>query len=76
MPEYMGKLMTQLLRLGVLPFITDNRIHVVPPAIVTPEEVAQTLSTYNQALAAVALRLSYNDAGMPLSQQHVELHPS
>jgi taurine--2-oxoglutarate transaminase len=38
MPEYMGKLMTQLLRLGLLPFITDNRIHTVPPAIVTPKK--------------------------------------
>jgi hypothetical protein len=56
----MGKLKTKLLRLGLLLFITDNRIHMVPPAIVTPEEVAQTLSTYDQALAAVALRLSYN----------------
>src|SRR4051812_19377335 len=55
-----GRLKTKLLRLGVLPFIIDNRIHMVPPAVVTPEEVAQTLPTYDQALAAVALRLSYN----------------
>ncbi|HKS02610.1 MAG TPA: aminotransferase class III-fold pyridoxal phosphate-dependent enzyme, partial [Arthrobacter sp.] len=53
--EYMGKLKAELLSLGLLPFIADNRIHVVPPAVVTPGEVATALDIYDQALAAVGL---------------------
>ena len=51
-PEYMGRLKAELLRLGLLPFLADNRIHVVPPAVVTSEEVAQALAIYDQALTA------------------------
>ena len=51
--EYMGRVKAELLRLGLLPFIADNRIHVVPPAVVTPEEVATALAIYDQALTAV-----------------------
>ncbi|MFE5837623.1 aspartate aminotransferase family protein [Arthrobacter sp. NPDC056493] len=53
--EYMGRLKAELLRLGLLPFIADNRIHVVPPAVVTPGEVATALDIYDQALTAVVL---------------------
>jgi taurine--2-oxoglutarate transaminase len=52
--EYMGRLKAELLRLGLLPFLSDNRIHVVPPAVVTAEEVQQALAIYDQALAALA----------------------
>ncbi|MBU8865757.1 aspartate aminotransferase family protein [Paenarthrobacter aromaticivorans] len=51
--EYMGRVKAELLRLGLLPFIADNRIHVVPPAVVTPEEVVTALAIYDQALTAV-----------------------
>ncbi|MDQ1056443.1 taurine--2-oxoglutarate transaminase [Arthrobacter globiformis] len=51
--DYMGRLKAELLRLGLLPFIADNRIHVVPPAVVTPGEVATALNIYDQALTAV-----------------------
>jgi taurine--2-oxoglutarate transaminase len=54
-PEYMGRLKTELLRLGLLPFLVENRIHVVPPAVVTPDEVAQALAIYDQALTATSL---------------------
>jgi taurine--2-oxoglutarate transaminase len=54
-PEYMGRLKAELLRLGLLPFIVENRIHVVPPAVVTPDEVAQALAIYDQALTATSL---------------------
>jgi taurine---2-oxoglutarate transaminase len=53
--EFMGRLKAELLRLGLLPFLADNRIHVVPPAVVTAEEVAQALAIYDQALTAVQL---------------------
>jgi taurine--2-oxoglutarate transaminase len=52
--DYMGRLKAELLRLGLLPFIADNRIHVVPPAVVTPAEVATALDIYDRALTALA----------------------
>jgi taurine---2-oxoglutarate transaminase len=54
-PEYIGRLKAELLRLGLLPFIVENRIHVVPPAVVTPEEVAKALDIYDQALTTTSL---------------------
>jgi taurine--2-oxoglutarate transaminase len=51
---YMGKIKSELLRLGLLPFLADNRIHVVPPAIITADEVAKALAIYDQALANVS----------------------
>jgi taurine--2-oxoglutarate transaminase len=38
---------------GLLPFSADNRIHVVPPCIVTPDEVAQALAIYDEAFTEV-----------------------
>jgi len=49
----MGKLKGQLIERGLLPFIADNRIHVVPPAVVTVEEVARALAIYDEALSAL-----------------------
>jgi taurine--2-oxoglutarate transaminase len=54
-PAFMGKVKTELLNRGLLPFIADNRIHVVPPAVVTPEEVATALSIYDDVLSDVAI---------------------
>lgn len=54
-PECMGRLKAELLRLGLLPFIVENRIHVVPPAVVTPEEVAKALDIYDEALTTTSL---------------------
>ncbi|WP_461186668.1 aminotransferase class III-fold pyridoxal phosphate-dependent enzyme [Arthrobacter sp. Z4-13] len=52
--EYMGRLKAEMFGRGLLPFIADNRIHVVPPAVVTAEEVKQALAIYDQALTALA----------------------
>jgi taurine--2-oxoglutarate transaminase len=49
----MGQLKTELVSRGLLPFTADNRIHVVPPATVTPGEVAQAIDIYDAALTAV-----------------------
>ena len=38
---------------NLLPFSADNRIHVVPPCIVTPDEVASALAIYDEAFTAV-----------------------
>ncbi|MGV8858649.1 aminotransferase class III-fold pyridoxal phosphate-dependent enzyme [Rhodoglobus sp.] len=47
----MGKIKGALVKRGLLPFIADNRIHVVPPAVVTPEEVARAMEIYDEALS-------------------------
>ena len=46
-----------LLARGLLPFTADNRIHVVPPCIVTADEVAQALAIYDEAFTAVEASL-------------------
>ena len=52
-PAFMGRIKAELLKRGLLPFIADNRIHVVPPAVVTPEEIRRALELYDEALAGV-----------------------
>jgi len=42
----------ELMARGLLPFTTDNRIHVVPPCIVTPDEVARALAIYDEVFTA------------------------
>ena len=46
-----------LMARGLLPFAADNRIHVVPPCIVTPEEVARALAIYDEAFTEVEAAL-------------------
>ncbi len=53
-PEIIGALKAELMARKVLPFAADNRIHVVPPCIVTPDEVAVALQAYDGAFTAVA----------------------
>jgi taurine--2-oxoglutarate transaminase len=38
---------------GLLPFTTDNRIHVVPPCNVTADEVKAALAIYEGVFTAV-----------------------
>ncbi|WP_258142132.1 MULTISPECIES: aspartate aminotransferase family protein [unclassified Arthrobacter] len=47
----MGRLKAELLHRGLLPFIADNRVHVVPPAVVTPGEIGLALAIYDDALS-------------------------
>ena len=42
-----------LLALGLLPFIVDNRIHVVPPAVITTAEARHGLRLIDEALSAL-----------------------
>jgi len=48
-----GALKTELLARGYLPFTADNRIHVVPPCTVTPEECLRALAILDEAFTAV-----------------------
>jgi taurine--2-oxoglutarate transaminase len=52
-----GQLKKELMARGLLPFSADNRIHVVPPCIVTPDEVARALEIYDEAFTAVEATL-------------------
>jgi taurine--2-oxoglutarate transaminase len=54
--DTMARLKSELLGRGMLPFIQDNRIHVVPPAVVTADEVARGLGIIDQALTAISGR--------------------
>ena len=46
----MGRIKAELLARNLLPFLADNRIHVVPPCVVTDDEVAEALAIYDEVL--------------------------
>jgi len=50
-----GRIKGALLERGLLPFIADNRIHVVPPCVVTADEVAEATAIYDEVLGTVQL---------------------
>lgn len=47
----MASLKRALLGRGLLPFIAENRLHIVPPAVITAEEAARGLALIDEALA-------------------------
>jgi len=50
----MGEIKSALIKNGLLPFIADNRIHVVPPCIITADEVSQGLAILDSVLSLFA----------------------
>lgn len=50
----MGRIKAALVERGLLPFIQDNRIHVVPPCVVTADEVAEATAIYDEVLAGAS----------------------
>jgi len=52
-PTVIAALKKSLLSLGLLPFFADNRLHVVPPCVVTDDEVARALDIYDQAFSSL-----------------------
>ncbi|WP_298228730.1 aspartate aminotransferase family protein [Gryllotalpicola sp.] len=42
-----------LLERGILPFVQNNRIHVVPPLVATPSDIAEAFVAYDEVLAAL-----------------------
>jgi taurine--2-oxoglutarate transaminase len=48
--QSVSELRKALLAAGLLPFVIENRIHVVPPCVVTEDEVARALAIYDQVL--------------------------
>lgn len=47
----MSDLKGRLLDAGYLPFVSENRVHVVPPAVITEDELDEGLSILDAALA-------------------------
>jgi taurine--2-oxoglutarate transaminase len=47
----MGTIKSELLSRGLLPFLSENRIHVVPPCVVTDDEVAEAIAIYDEVLS-------------------------
>jgi taurine--2-oxoglutarate transaminase len=45
-----GKAKAACVERGLVPFAADNRIHVVPPCVVTDDEVAEALAIYDDVL--------------------------
>jgi len=50
----MGSLKSGLVARGLLPFVSENRIHVVPPCVVTTAEVDQAAAIYDEAFTDLA----------------------
>jgi taurine--2-oxoglutarate transaminase len=49
-PAEMARIKGALVAAGLLPFEQDNRVHVVPPCIVTEDEVARAVAIYDAVL--------------------------
>ncbi|CAL8972804.1 Hypotaurine/taurine--pyruvate aminotransferase [Cellulomonas sp. T2.31MG-18] len=52
-PATMGAVKRALLDRGLLPFVSDNRIHVVPPCVISSEDARRGLAIIDDALTAV-----------------------
>ncbi|SFR03071.1 MULTISPECIES: aspartate aminotransferase family protein [unclassified Enterobacter] len=50
----MAKIKTALVNAGLLPFVVENRIHVVPPCTVSAEQVQQGLAIFDRVLGEFA----------------------
>ncbi len=56
-PAAMAVLKRELPARGLLPFTADNRLHVVPPCVVTEDEVRIALTIYDEALTVMERQL-------------------
>ncbi|RDW74770.1 hypothetical protein BP6252_05912 [Coleophoma cylindrospora] len=50
-----ARIKASLMANGLLPFTTDNRIHVVPPCTITEQQVETALAIYDKVLSAIAV---------------------
>lgn len=56
--EWMGRLKARLMSHRLLPFMADNRLHVVPPCVVTEDEARDGLAIIDAALAELQQEFS------------------
>ncbi|PUA79805.1 aspartate aminotransferase family protein [Nocardioides currus] len=57
-PAVMGRAKALMLERGLLPFLADNRIHVVPPCVVTDDEAGTALAVYDEAFTLLTKELA------------------
>ena len=57
-PALIGLAKKEALARGLVPFAADNRIHVVPPCVVTADEVAEALAIYDDVLTLLDKEIS------------------
>ncbi len=57
-PALIGLAKKELLARGLVPFAADNRIHVVPPCVVTDGEVAEAMAIYDEVLTLLDKEVS------------------
>ena len=53
-PATIGALKGDLMSRGLLPFVADNRLHVVPPCVITPDEARRGLAILDDAFTALS----------------------
>ena len=56
--QIMNDIKKRCAKKGLITFITDNRIHVVPPCVVNEAEVLQALKIYDEVLTEVCQQLT------------------
>ncbi len=49
-PADMARIKRDLVGAGLLPFVQDNRVHVVPPCVVTEQQVERAVAAYDAVL--------------------------
>lgn len=49
----MARIKAGLIGAGLLPFVADNRIHVVPPCVISPEDASAGIAIIDQVLSAL-----------------------
>lgn len=52
--DQMGRLRGLLIENGMLPFVVENRVHVVPPCVVTAEQVTEGLGILDRAFTELS----------------------
>ncbi|MCW2834130.1 MAG: hypothetical protein JWN68_2083 [Nocardioides sp.] len=57
-PAVIGRAKAAMLERGLLPFVVENRIHVVPPCVVTDDEANTALVIYDDVLTLLTKELS------------------
>ena len=55
-PAVMAQMKAAFQARGLLTFIVENRIHVVPPCIVNPQQVAQALAIFDDVIGEFSAR--------------------
>ncbi len=51
--EKMNEIKTKLIDKGLLPFLAENRIHVVPPCIVSEAEIEQAINILDAVFESI-----------------------